>query len=123
MRKVLCIVLISVLSACANDSVPEGILEPNKMQMLVYDLLKVDEYINNYVVKDTSVDKKMKRSILYEQVFKLHNTNRKEFYTSYRYYQQNPNIQKTLFDSLLAKSGRVKAEIPRIVPMKSLKVK
>ncbi len=123
MRKVIYIVLIFILSSCANHSVQKGILEPNKMEMVVYDLLKVDEYINNFVVKDTSVDKKMKRSILYEQVFKLHNTNRKEFYTSYRYYQQHPDIQKTLFDSLVAKSSKVKAEIPRIVPMKSLKAK
>ncbi len=121
MRQVICIVLFSIFSACSNDAVPEGILEPNQMEMVVYDLLKVDDYINNFAVKDTSINKKMKRSILYEQVFKLHDTNRKIFYTSYQYYQQHPDIQKTLFDSLFARSGKVKAEMPHIVPLKPLK--
>jgi hypothetical protein len=112
-----------MFAACSNRPVPKGIIEPGRMESVVYDLLKVDEYLNNYVSQDTSVNLKLKRSVLYEQVFTLHNTNRKEFYTSYRYYQQHPDIQKTLFDSILAKSGRVKAVPPRILPVKGLKVK
>lgn len=123
MRKVLCIILIFTLLACSNSPVPKGIMKPDKMESIVYDLLKVDEYLNNYAYKDTTTSIKLKRSIFYAQVFKLHNTNRKAFYTSYRYYQQHPDIQKTLFDSLYARSGRVKPEIPKISPIKPIKLK
>ena len=123
MRKVIYISWIFTIFACSNSPVPKGIMQPDKMEAVVYYLLRVDEYLNNFAYKDTTESVKVKRSILYAKVFKLHNINRKTFYTSYRYYQQHPDIQKTLFDSLYAKSGRVKPEIPRISPLKPLKVK
>ncbi|HLL43765.1 MAG TPA: DUF4296 domain-containing protein, partial [Segetibacter sp.] len=95
----------------------------DKMQKVVYDLMQVDEYLNNFVIKDSLADIKKKRSIYYEQVFNLNNTNRKEFYTSYKYYQQHPDIQKILFDSLLAKAGRRKILPVRIPPIKPSKIK
>lgn len=122
MRTVIYILLISGFIACSNHPVPKGILEPAKMENVVYDLLKVDEYLSNFF-KDTTVNIKLKRSILYEQVFKLNSTNRKEFYTSYRYYQQHPDIQKSLFDSISARSGRSKTPVPHLPAVQSLKAK
>lgn len=108
MKKQFNICLLFILTACSDNAVPRGILSADKMQKITSDLLKTDEYINNFVSKDTAVNLKMKRSIFYEQVFKLHNTDRKEFYTSFKYYQQHPDIQKNLFDSVLAILGREK---------------
>ncbi len=123
MRKVVYVCLSLIFFACSQNAVPKGILASDKMEMIVYDLLKADEYVTNFIAKDTTVNVKMKRSILYEQVFKLHNTNRKEFYTSFKYYQQHPDIQKTLFDSLLAAAGREKVEQHHIIPIKPVKMK
>ncbi|MDQ6814994.1 MAG: DUF4296 domain-containing protein [Bacteroidota bacterium] len=89
------------------------------MQKVVYDLIRVDEFINNFVLKDSTVNIKNKRSILYEQVFKVNNTTRKEFYTSYKYYQQHPDIQKGLFDSLYESLNRKKLDT--VIPAKSPK--
>ena len=102
---------------------PKGILPADKMEKVIYDLLKIDEYISTYVAKDTTADIKMKRSIYYEQVFKLHNTNRKAFFTSYTFYQQHPDIQKNLFDSVLAISNRDKAAKYNVKPVKHEKEK
>ncbi len=123
MRKAIYICLTVIFIGCSHSPVPGGILSPDKMEKVVYDLLKVDEYLNNFVAKDTTENIKMKRSILYEQVFKLHDTERKQFYTSYKYYQQHPDIQKTLFDSVSAKAGRGNAVLPHIVPIKARKEK
>ena len=70
------------------------------MEKVVYDLMQTDEFINSFLYKDTSLNIKKERSIFYEKIFKIHNTNRKEFYSSFRYYQQHPDLQKVLFDSL-----------------------
>lgn len=123
MRKAVFIWLLFIFAACSQHPVPKGILAPDEMKKVVYDILKADEYVNNFIMKDTSVNIKMKRSIIYEQVFTLHNTNRKEFYTSYKYYQQHPDIQKALFDSLLATANREKAGTPQILPIKPVKLK
>jgi hypothetical protein len=107
-----------ILICCSNDALPKGILVADEMKKVVYDLLRVDEYLNNFVTKDTTVNVKMKRSIYYEQVFRSHNTSRKQFYTSFRYYQQHPDIQKNLFDSLLATANREREPPYRAKPLK-----
>lgn len=123
MKKVVFICFSFILICCSNNALPKGILAAGEMEKVVYDLLKTEEYINTFVAKDTTVNIKMKRSIYYEQVFKLHNTNRKEFFASYRYYQQRPDIQKNLFDSLLALSGRENAVKHNSQPTKPEKAK
>jgi len=110
MRKAVNLFLTLVFVACASSPVPKGVLPPDQMQKIVYDLIRTDEFINNFVIKDTAVDIKKKRSTLYAQVFKVNNTNRKEFYSSYKYYQQHPDIQKGLFDSLYNRLSRQKDE-------------
>ena len=94
------IVFLIIFIGCSSDGMHKGILPRERMQLVVFDLIKVDEFINNYVIKDSTVDIKKKRSILYEQVFKVHKTSRDQFFSSYKYYQQNPKLQKELFDSL-----------------------
>ena len=123
MRRAAFICLLFVFTGCSRHPVPKGILAPDEMKKVVYDILKADEYVNNFISKDTAVNIKTKRSIVYEQVFALHNTNRKEFFTSYKYYQQHPDIQKALFDSLLATANREKSVIPSILPVKPVKLK
>lgn len=117
------ICLIFIFIGCSKSPVPKDILAVDKMQKVVYELMQVDEYLNSSVTEDTAVGIKMKRSIYYDQVFKSNSTNRKEFYTSYKYYQQHPDMQKILFDSLSAKTGRRKVLPVKIPPIKPLKVK
>ncbi len=119
MRSYVIILLLTILNACSSSPVPRHLLQPEKMQKVVYDLIRVDEFINNFVLKDSTVNIKNKRSILYEQVFKVNNTTRKEFYTSYKYYQQHPDIQKGLFDSLYESLNRKKLDT--VIPAKSPK--
>ena len=121
MRKFAGIISFAILFiACSSSPVPKGILPPERMQKVVYDLIRVDEFVNSFVVKDSTVDIKKKRSSLYEQVFKVNNTNRKEFYSSYRYYQQHPSIQKALFDSLHESLSRKKAELEKTKAVKAV---
>ncbi len=123
MRKAIFISSVFIYFSCSQNPLPKDILAVDEMEKVVYDLMQADEYLNNFVIKDSSVDIKKKRSIFYAQIFKLHNTSRKEFYTSYKYYQQHPDLQKTLFDSLSAKAGRRKTLPARVIPAKPLKVK
>ena len=123
MKKAVNICLLSIFIGCSKSPVPKDILAVDKMQKVVYELMQVDQYLNNLVIKDSLADIKKKRSIYYEQVFKLNNTNRKEFYTSYKYYQQHPDMQKVLFDSISAKAGRRKILPVRIPPIKPSKIK
>ncbi len=102
-----------ILASCSSSPVPKGILSPEKMQHVTYDLIRIDEFVNSFVIKDTLVNIKKKRSELYEEVFKVNKTTRKEFYLSYKYYQQHPDIQKGLFDSLYENISRKKVALEK----------
>lgn len=107
MRKLGFVICLLSFAACSSGPVPRDIIQPEKMQKVVSELIQVDEFITNFVTKDSTVDLKKKRSLLYEQTFKLNGTTRKDFYTSYRYYEQHPDIQKALYDTIYNRANRV----------------
>ena len=110
------IILISLIFiACNTSKEPTDILPPEKMKVVFFDLVRADEFANNYIANDTSKNVKVERAKLYQKVFVLHKTSQDEFYTSYKYYQQNPDKHKQLFDSLLIYSKAAKDK-PLIVP-------
>jgi len=114
MRLTAFIIATSLLFACSS-SVPRGILPPDEMKQIVFDLVRADQFIDNYVTKDTTANIKERRITLYEQVFAIYKVSKEEFYKSYTYYQQNPDKNKVLFDSLNAYSNRRKS-----VPLKAV---
>jgi hypothetical protein len=110
MRIAIFVISVFVLIACSSSPVPNGIIPPHKMKEIVFDLIQADEFINSFAVKDTTVNIKTRRITLYEQVFAIHRTSKDDFYKSYRYYQQHPDKNKVLFDSLYAVANRKKIE-------------
>ena len=102
------IIAIFFLMGCSSRPVPKTIIAPNEMKAVMIDMIKADEFINTILMKDSSLDLKKRRTELYDQVFTLHKTSHKEFYNSYSYYQQHPDLNKILFDSLINYGNRLK---------------
>jgi hypothetical protein len=100
MRLIIATVCFCLIACSSSTELPSNILPQEKMKQVLFDMIRADEYINNYVVKDSTKNITKERSLIYEKVFTLHKTNHKEFYESYRYYQLHPDKQKELFDSL-----------------------
>ena len=121
--RVLALLLVFVVVSCSSRPVPTGVIAPDEMQEVVHDLIQVNEYINNFLLKDTTINIKKKRSILYEQVFLLHKTNRKDFFSSFNYYKQHPDLQKSLFDSLYNKLSKPKEDTVKPKILKPVAVK
>ncbi len=109
--------MVFILIACSSSPVPKGIIPPNQMQKVLFDLIKADEFLTNFAVKDSTINLKTRRISLYEHVFTIHHISKEDFYKSYRYYQQHPDKNKVLFDSLYAVVNRKKIEEikPKIV--------
>lgn len=93
-------------AACSPGKMPGNIIPPEKMKTIVFDLLKADTYVNNFVLKDTTLRSKEQHINMYEQVFLIHKITRKDFYNSLTYYQQHPDVNKKLFDSTLSYANR-----------------
>lgn len=105
----ICIVLIAGCSE--KDNVPSGVLGKEEMGSIIWDMMQADQYAANYIVKDsTKVNVKMETLKLYEEVFRLHKVTREEFRKSFQFYQDHPDITRTMFDSLIARGNRMRSE-------------
>jgi hypothetical protein len=100
------LLIISVL-ACKKKSDDAKILAINDMKTIIWDMTLADEWFNQISNTD-SLHKNRKMNIqLYEQVFTSHNITKKNFYTSYQYYQLHPDKMKILIDSVCAYGDRI----------------
>lgn len=104
--------LAVLLLACKKKPKDQEILPINTMKLAMWDMIRADEWYTQTTLKD-SLNKRKKENIqLYEQVFAIHGTTRKQFYNSYQYYETHPKAFKELMDSMYAYTQREKAPPP-----------
>ncbi len=90
---------IVLLVAC-NNGTPKNVLPVNTMKVVMFDMLKADEWYARKLVGDTLMLKVKEDIPLYEQVFAVHKLTKKQFFDSYHYYEAHPVAYKELVDSL-----------------------
>jgi len=102
MRKYLLLLVIIFALACnSKTDTPAKLLSRDKMEDVLWDLMRADLFINNYmVIKDTALDKKKQGIELYSQILKLHKVSQEQFRESFLYYRSQPEELKVLMDSL-----------------------
>jgi len=103
MKKALLLLGIVILGYSCNNKgeAPEKLLSRDKMEDILWDLMRADLFINNYMlVKDTALDKKKQGIELYSQILKLHKVSQDQFRESFLYYRSQPDELKVLMDSL-----------------------
>lgn len=103
MRTVLSIITCCIiLAACGKrNGTPKGILPEEKMQAILWDMMRADQFLNDYVLnRDTSFNKRRESIKLYRQIFVLHKVSREDFQKSFNYYLQEPERFKDIMDSV-----------------------
>jgi len=112
-------VVLMLLLCCAvgagcsdKNSVPGDILSTDKMEGVMWDMAQADQYAALYVAKDSAhIDRKAETMRLYAEVLRLHQVKPEEFRKSYRYYLSHPELNQLLFDSVVARGVRARAEM------------
>lgn len=101
------IVLIVLSGSCSEkNKVPDDILKPDKMRMVLTDILIADVYNNERALRDTSVKLPEGNAALFLKVFQLHQITRNEFTHSYNFYLKRPDLLKPITDSISAVINR-----------------
>ena len=88
-----------ILIAC-NGRTPKNVLPVNTMKVVMFDMLKADEWYARKLIGDTLLLKVKEDIPLYEQVFAVHKISKKQFFDSYHFYEAHPVAYKELVDSL-----------------------
>ncbi|MBL7701110.1 MAG: DUF4296 domain-containing protein [Ferruginibacter sp.] len=104
-----------LLSSCGNsDKAPTGLLKPEKMQAVLWDVIKADVFTTNFIKKDSLKNAEAENLKLQQQIFAIHKTTKADFYSSYEYYRQNTAAFKKIVDSMIAQAERNKNVKPQL---------
>lgn len=100
-RCFLLIITVVIVIACNRGKVPSGILPPEKMEAVLWDMMRADILVTNYMmtkdpttVRDTAVTK------LYHTIYSLHSISEEKFNKSFLYYKAHPELLKQVMDSI-----------------------
>ena len=109
MLKRLAVISAFFLFSCGDkNAVPSGILKPEKMQIVLWDVLRADAFTFNFITKDSAKIPEAENVKLQQQVFAIHKVSKEEFYKSFEYYKAHPNLMQPILDSLVNKATRDK---------------
>jgi len=101
MRFFLLIILIISNFGCIRDNkVPKDVIPQNQIRKIMWDLMRADAYVTDFIMKDSTCDKKVESIKLYEKIFSIHSTTRETFKKSLAFYQSRPDLLKVINDSL-----------------------
>ncbi|MEO6251869.1 MAG: DUF4296 domain-containing protein [Ferruginibacter sp.] len=98
----------SLISCGNNDKKPSGILEPAKMQAVLWDIIRADVFTAQFIKTDSAKNDVAENLKLQQQIFAIHKISKADFYKSYDYYQSNTTQFKVLLDSMIAVTERNK---------------
>lgn len=93
------LLLISFVS-CSEKEQRKDVLPENEMREIVWDMMRADQYVAAFLLKDSTYNKKDESTRLYEQIFRIHKITREQFRTSFNYYSSRPDLFRPIIDSL-----------------------
>lgn len=111
MRNCLLFFCLTVFISCENkNKIPEGVLNPDKMQAVLWDVIKADAFTAEIIRKDSAKKTADVNLKLQQEIFTIHKITRVDFYKSYDYYKENPGKLKVIMDSMIVQAERNKAK-------------
>lgn len=106
-RTLLIVLVFCSLSCKQKTAIPKNVLTPQKMEAVMMDMMRADEYINQQGITDSANNITQRRIGLYEQVFAIHKVNKTQLQSSLKFYQNHPDLLKVVIDSMHSKTSRI----------------
>jgi Domain of unknown function (DUF4296) len=106
-RLIMLIAGLFFLSSCGNkEKLPAGVLKPEKMQAVLWDVIKADAFTSEFIKKDSAKNAATENLKLQQQIFAIHKISKADFYESYDYYKSNTVEFKKVIDSMITLAER-----------------
>jgi hypothetical protein len=94
-------IIITLNFACIKgNKIPKDVIPQNQMRKIMWDLMRADAYVTDFVMKDSTRNQKEESTKLYERIFDIHATTLETFKKSLVFYQSRPDLFKEISDSL-----------------------
>jgi Domain of unknown function (DUF4296) len=109
MLKRIALICIVFLFSCGDkNDIPSGIIKPVKMQKVLFDVLRAEAFVFDFVKKDSAKNLEAESAKLQQQIFAVHKITKEEFYKSYNFYKTHPDLMQPLLDSMISTATRDK---------------
>lgn len=103
------IILLFCLASCGTTrSTPKNLIEFDKFKIVVWQLMKADDYYVRKAVLDSTWRWNKTNIDLYKKVFDLNKVTVKDFYATLEYYEKRPLLFQELMDSVESVSKKEK---------------
>lgn len=100
------ILLPALLLFSCKPNLPRDVLEPEKMQAVFWDYIKVENYVKLYVATDSTKSPADSSALLLAALYKKHKVTREQFNKSLKYYSANEEEMRKLLDTISTRSNR-----------------
>jgi hypothetical protein len=100
---VMCFIL---LSCSGKNKVPEEVIQPKKMQDILWDVLRAQALSVEIARKDSTINEVAETKILTQRVFQIYRITSSAFDQSYSWYTGHPEIMRVIFDSMNIQNQR-----------------
>ncbi len=107
-QQIILLAAVCLFFSCSNNKTPKGILKQDKMQAVLWDVLRADAFTFQFVTKDSAKKPELEAAKLRLSVFASHKISREDFDRSYAYYKSHPEILQPMLDSMINKYTRDK---------------
>ena len=112
MKSFFILLLVLIITSCSvKNKIPQDVLSQPQLQAVLWDMLRTDEFVLNYIKNDSTHNKKDESTKLYEEVFQIHKTNREQFRKSIHFYNSHPDLLKVVLDSLENRKNSIMQEV------------
>lgn len=101
---------VLLMSCSGKNNVPPEIIQPKKMQLVLWDVIKAQELSGVMARKDSSINEIEETKSLTQKVYEIHNITSGDFDKSYLWYTEHPELMRTIFDSMTVQSERQKEQ-------------
>jgi hypothetical protein len=116
------LVIVLIIFGCNGGKLPKNVLPLYSMKVVVFDFITADEWNNARSATDSVFLKSKNKLKAYQQVLAIHHITKTVFDSSLNYYEQHPDVFKTLMDSVNAYASRLKdSAAPKPMAPKRLK--
>jgi hypothetical protein len=106
MKLIILVVLIFAFSCKGKDKVPEGVLEPAKMEKVMTDLLMSESFAESYLLIDTSKKRDEWFTGELNKVLAVQDVTQDQVRKSLDFYKTRPDLFKVIIDSINARAQR-----------------
>ncbi len=104
----ICLCLMVLIVSCGDKkgAAKSGIINTEKMGAVMWDMFQADAFTERYLKIDSTKNAAVQNAALQQKIFELHKISKDEFYKSYNYYSNHPDLMRTMLDSITARADR-----------------